>query len=171
MKILFFTHYFPPEVNAPASRTFEHCVRWADQGHDVTVVTCQPNCPNGAVYDGYRNSFRRSFEMVEGIKVVRVWTYVAPNAGTVKRILNFISFMVSAVITSLRLPRPDIVVATSPQFFCGWAGVIVSRMKRVPFLLEIRDIWPESIQAVGAFNNRWLLRALRDTRAMDVQGG
>ncbi len=160
MRILFFTHYFPPEVNAPASRTFEHCVRWADQGHDVTVVTCQPNCPDGVVFEGYRNRLRRSFEVVEGIKVVRVWTYMAPNAGTLKRIVNFVSFMITAVLATLRLPRPDIVVATSPQFFCGWAGVFASRLKRVPLLLEIRDIWPESIQAVGAFKNRFLLRIL-----------
>ncbi len=56
MNILFFSHYFPPEVNAPATRTYEHCVRWAAAGHDVTVVTCAPNCPDGVVYPGYRNS-------------------------------------------------------------------------------------------------------------------
>ncbi len=160
MKILFLTHYFPPEVNAPATRTFEHCVRWARAGHDVTVVTCTPNCPNGVVYPGYENRWLRQIEEIEGVCVVRAWTYVAPNAGTLKRVLNYVSFMLSAVVASIRLPRPDVVVATSPQFFCGWAGVFVSWMKWVPLVLEIRDIWPESIQVVGAIRNRRVLGAL-----------
>ncbi len=160
MKILFLTHYFPPEVNAPATRTFEHCVRWARAGHEVTVVTCAPNCPNGVVYPGYKNRWRRQIEEIEGVRVVRTWTYVAPNAGTLKRVLNYVSFMLSAVVASIRLPRPDVVLATSPQFFCGWAGVFVSWLKWVPLVLEIRDIWPESIQAVGAISNRRVLGAL-----------
>ncbi len=160
MRILFLSHYFPPEVNAPASRTFDHCVRWARSGHEVTVVTCTPNCPNGVVYPGYSNRLLRQVEQVDGVRVVRVWTHLAPNAGTGRRILNFVSYLLSAVLASLRLPRPDVVVATSPQFFCGWAGVLVSRLKRVPLVLEIRDIWPESIEAVGAMRNRRLLRLL-----------
>ncbi len=160
MKILFLSHYFPPEANAPASRTFDHCVRWARAGHDVTVVTCAPNCPEGVVYPGYRNRLRRQIEDVEGVRVVRVWSYLAPNAGTLRRIANYISYMFSAAAASLRLPRPDVVVATSPQFFCGWAGVLVSRLKRRPLVLEIRDIWPEGIVAVGALRNRLLLRTL-----------
>ncbi len=160
MKILFLSHYFPPEVNAPASRTFEHCVRWARAGHNVTVVTCAPNCPDGAVFPGYRNRLRRQVEEIDGVRVVRVWTYLAPNSGTTRRIVNYLSYMFAAVLASIRLPRPDVVVATSPQFFCGWAGVIVSWLKWRPLVLEIRDIWPESIRAVGAMRNGLLLRLL-----------
>lgn len=160
MRILFLSHYFPPEVNAPASRTFDHCLRWARAGHDVTVVTCAPNCPSGVVYPGYKNRLLPQVEQVQDVRVVRVWTYLAPNAGAGRRIVNFLSYLASAVIACLHLPRPDVVVATSPQFFCGWAGVIVSRLKRVPLILEIRDIWPESIAAVGAMRNRPLLRIL-----------
>ncbi len=160
MRILFLSHYFPPEVNAPATRTYEHCVRWARAGHDVTVVTCVPNCPDGVVYEGYRNRFWPQTENINGVRVVRVWTYLAPNAGTTRRIANYVSFMFSAAIACLWLKHPHVVVATSPQFFCGWAGVIVSWLKWCPFVLEIRDIWPESITAVGAIRNRPLLRLL-----------
>ncbi|MCA9111232.1 MAG: glycosyltransferase family 4 protein [Planctomycetaceae bacterium] len=160
MRILFLTHYYPPEVNAPASRTSEHCLRWAAAGHDVTVVTCAPNCPDGVVFDGYRNRLRRQVETVDGVRVMRVWTYVAPNSGTIRRIANYVSYMLSAIWTCLWLSRPDVVIATSPQFFCGWAGVWVSRLKRVPFVLEIRDIWPESIQAVGAMQGGPVVRFL-----------
>ncbi len=160
MRILFLSHNFPPEVNAPATRTFEHCVRWARAGHHVTVVTCAPNWPGGTLYPGYKNTFRRQVEWVEGVRVVRVWTYLAPNAGRFRRIVNYLSYMLCAVLASIRLPRPDVVIATSPQFFCGWAGVIVARMKRAPLVLEIRDLWPDSIRAVGAMRNRLLLRIL-----------
>jgi hypothetical protein len=78
MRIFFLSHYFPPEVNAPASRTYEHCKQWVQDGHEVTVVTCVPNHPRGTVYDGYRNKlFQR--EEKDGIHVVRVWTYVTAN--------------------------------------------------------------------------------------------
>lgn len=161
MKILFLSHYFPPEVNAPAVRTYDHCVRWARAGHDVTIVTCVPNCPDGVVYGGYKNRLRRQVEHIDGVQVIRVWTYLAPNAGAVRRIVNYLSYMLSATLASIRLPRPDVVVATSPQFFCGWAGIFVSRLKRAPLVLEIRDIWPATIEAVGAIQNRWMLGILK----------
>jgi hypothetical protein len=160
VRILFFSHYYPPEVNAPASRTSEHCVRWAEAGHDVTVVTCVPNCPDGVVFDGYQNRWRRQVETREGVRVVRIWSYIAANEGTIRRIANYVSYMLSAIWTALWLPRPDVVIATSPQFFCGWAGVWASRLRRRPFVLEIRDIWPESIVAVGALKNRRMLQFL-----------
>ena len=59
MKILFLTDNFPPEVNAPATRTYEHCKEWVKQGEEVTVITCTPNFPQGKVYTGYRNRLRR----------------------------------------------------------------------------------------------------------------
>jgi glycosyltransferase involved in cell wall biosynthesis len=160
MRILFFSHYFPPEVNAPATRTFEHCRRWVRAGHDVTVVTCVPNCPDGVVYRGYRNRIRRQVEEIDGVRVVRVWTYVAPNSGTVRRIANYVSYQASATWAALRLEQPDVIIATSPQFFCGWAGVWASRFKRVPLVLEIRDVWPESIAAVGAMRRGLGIRYL-----------
>jgi glycosyltransferase involved in cell wall biosynthesis len=160
MRILFLSHYYPPEVNAPAARTSEHCQRWASQGHEVTVVTCVPNCPDGAVFGGYRNRLRRQVEMRDGVEVIRIWTCLAPNAGRVRRILNYLSYMISAVWAGLWVRRPDVIIATSPQFFCGWAGVWVSRLRRCRFVLEIRDIWPESIAAVGAMKKGVLTRIL-----------
>lgn len=160
MKILFFTHYFPPEGNAPASRTYEHCVRWVRAGHDVTVITCVPNVPNGVPYEGYRNRWRSQHEDIDGIHVIRVWTLLAANAGFVLRILNYLSYLLSAVRVGLFVSRPDVIIATSPQFFCGWAGVLVQFFRRIPFILEIRDIWPESITAVGAIRHGVIIRVL-----------
>ncbi len=159
MRILYLSHYFHPEGNAPAKRVYEMCRRWVELGHEVTVITCAPNVPSGVVYDGYRNTWLRR-ETVEGIETIRVWTYLAANRGTALRIVNYLSYMVLAVIAGLRAQRPDLVIATTPQFFCGWAGVWVSRLRRLPFILEIRDIWPDSIVAVGALGSPRLLRLL-----------
>src|SRR5690554_6518887 len=134
MNILFFSHYFPPEVNAPASRTYENSRHWVKAGHTVTVLTSVPNCPDGVVFAGYRNKPIQR-EIIEGIDVRRIWTYIAPNKGTVRRIANFVSYMVTATLYSLFLEKPDIIIATSPQFFCGWAGVCASFLKRTPFIL------------------------------------
>ena len=158
MRILFFCHYFPPEGNAPAARTWAHSRRWSAAGHDVTVITCNPHHPTGVLRPGYRNSLRRRFETVEGVRVVRVWTWLAANAGTWRRLANYLTYMASAAWAGLLERRPDVVVATSPQFFCGWAGVLVSRLRRLPFVLEVRDLWPASIAAVGAVRAPWALR-------------
>lgn len=157
MKILFFSHYFPPEGNAPASRTYANCKRWVEAGHRVTVITCAPNCPDGVVYKGYRNRvFQR--EAIDGIEVIRVWTFLAANKGTFFRIVNYLSYMLGGIVVGIFQKKPDIMIATSPQFFCGWAGIISGRLRNVPLLLEIRDIWPESIIAVGAIKNVTIIR-------------
>lgn len=159
MRILFLTDNFPPEVNAPASRTFEHCREWARLGHDVTVVTGVPNFPAGKVHPGYRNRlFQR--ECMDGIDVVRVWTYVTGNEGFLRRILDYQSFMASAICAAPWLRKPDVIVGTSPQFFTACAANVVSRLKGVPWVFELRDLWPESIKAVGAMRDSLAIRAL-----------
>lgn len=159
MHILFLTDNFPPEVNAPASRTFEHCREWVKAGHPVTVITCAPNFPNGRVFEGYRNRLWQSEEMA-GIRVIRVWSYITANEGFIRRILDYQSFMLTATLASLFVRRPDIVIGTSPQFFTACAAYAVSRMKRIPFVFELRDLWPESIKAVGAMEDSAAIRLL-----------
>lgn len=149
MNILFLTHYYTPEGNAPATRVSALAERWVNMGHNVTVMTCAPNVPNGVVYDGHRNKWTVR-EDINGVHVIRIWTYIAANKGTIRRILNYVSYMHSAFIHGIFLPKPDIMIATSPQFFCGWAGVLLHWFRRFPFILEIRDIWPESIASVNA---------------------
>lgn len=159
MKILFISDNFPPEVNAPASRTFEHCREWVREGHEVTVLTGVPNFPTGKVHAGYRNRLWQSEEM-DGIRVVRVWTYVAANQGTLRRILDYVSFMMTASIAGLFLRRPDVIVATSPQLFTIVAAWFVSKLRRRPYVFELRDLWPESLKAVGVLNGSPVLRLL-----------
>jgi glycosyltransferase involved in cell wall biosynthesis len=159
MHILFLTDNFPPEVNAPASRTFEHCREWVADGHEVTVITCAPNFPAGKVFPGYRNKFCGT-EQMAGIHVIRVWSYIAANKGVGKRVLDYVSFMLSAVMASPRVSNVDVVIGTSPQFFTVCAAYLVSLMKGAPWIFELRDIWPESIRAVGAMKQSLALDML-----------
>ncbi|MDA9279168.1 glycosyltransferase family 4 protein [Schleiferiaceae bacterium] len=149
-RILFLTDNFPPEVNAPATRTYEHAREWVEKGFEVTVITCAPNFPHGKVYEGFENRLVNREEK-DGIKVIRVWTYITANEGFLKRILDYISFAVMAFLAGLWV-RTDIIVATSPQFFTAVAGRWLSFFKFKPWIMEVRDLWPESIAAVGAMN-------------------
>lgn len=159
MRILFLTDNFPPEVNAPANRTFEHCREWARAGHAVTVVTGVPNFPAGKVFAGYRNRLWQT-ERIDGVRVIRVWTYIAANAGFGRRVLDYLSFMLAAILAAPFAGRADVVIATSPQFFTACAGWVVSLLKRTPFVFELRDLWPASIRAVGAVREGPMLRGL-----------
>jgi glycosyltransferase involved in cell wall biosynthesis len=125
----------------------------------VTVITCAPNFPKGKVFDGYQN---RAFqtETIEGIEVIRVWSYITANEGFVRRILDYLSFMASAIVASPRVHDVDLVIGTSPQFFTAVAAYVVSRMKRIPYVFELRDLWPESIKAVGAMKDSFAIRML-----------
>ncbi|PML92262.1 glycosyltransferase family 4 protein [Vibrio breoganii] len=159
MHILFLTDNFPPEGNAPATRTYEHAVRWVKKGHKVTVITCAPNFPEGKVFDGFKNKLYDVSD-IDGIRVVRVKTYITANEGFVKRILDYMSFMVTGFFAGLFQKKPDVIVATSPQFFCACAGWAVSAIRRKPFVFELRDIWPASITAVGAMKDSKAIRLL-----------
>ncbi len=149
MKILFLSENFPPETNAAATRVYERAVYWASWGHQVTVITQAPNFPHGKLFAGYRNAWRQTEEM-SGIRVVRVKTFISLNRGVARRTLDFVSYGVTATLAALREDRPDIVCATSPQFFAAVAGWLVGALRRVPFVFELGDLWPLSISAVGA---------------------
>jgi glycosyltransferase involved in cell wall biosynthesis len=147
--ILFLSHYFVPENNAPAARVHAMSREWVRLGHRVTVLTGAPNVPAGVVYEGYRNRPLQQ-EWIDGVRVVRVWTYLAANRGRLRRGLNFLTYFGSATLAAPLVRDVDLVVATSPQFFAGWAGAPAALSRRVPFVLEVRDLWPASITAVGA---------------------
>ena len=159
MHILFLTDNFPPEGNAPASRTYEHAREWVKLGHAVTVITCAPNFPEGVVFDGYKNKWYQR-NVMDGINVVRVKTYITANEGFAKRILDYISFGIMGGIAGLFQKRPDVIVSTSPQFFCACGAWVLSVIRWKPWVFELRDIWPASITAVGAMEKNRVIRVL-----------
>lgn len=158
MKILFLTDNFPPESNAPASRTYEHCIEWLKQGAEVTVITCAPNFPKGQLFSGYKNKLYQT-EHIDGIRVIRVWTYITANRGLTARILDYFTFCVSSFIASLFV-RTDLIIATSPQLFTAVGGYWAAFCKRKPWIMEVRDLWPASIKAVGAMRESIIIKLL-----------
>lgn len=150
MRIVFVSQYFPPEIGAPSARVHELAREWVAQGHEVTVLTAFPHHPTGVKAPGDRGVVTRR-ERVDGIDVVRTYVWASANKGVVKRMASYASFMASAMaIGPVRVRRPDVLVATSPQLLCGVAGYALAKMLRVPFVFEVRDLWPESILAVDA---------------------
>ncbi len=142
-------------------------------GHQVTVITTAPNFPEGRLFDGYCNAWCTK-ESMDGIRVLRLKTYITANEGFLRRTLDYVSFMIMGGLAALCQPRPDVVVTTSPQFFCAMAGWIVTRLRRLPWVFELRDLWPASIVAVGAMKEsrtirllEWIeLRMYRDANAV-----
>lgn len=159
MHILFLTDNFPPEGNAPATRTYEHAKEWIKLGHKVTIITGAPNFPEGKVFNGFSNSWY-SKSNIEGIEVRRVKTYITANEGFSKRIIDFMSFMVTSFFAGLFVKKPDVIVGTSPQFFTAVSAWALSAIKFKPFIFELRDIWPASITAVGAMERSLPIRIL-----------
>ena len=155
MKLLFITDNFPPETNAPATRTYEHCKEWVKKGTEVTIITCAPNFPQGKVYEGYKNRLFQK-EEIDGIEVIRVWSYITANEGFSKRVLDYVSFAFMAFWAGL-FQKYDVIIATSPQFFTTWTASALSKIRRKPWIFELRDLWPESIRTVGAMKQSRVL--------------
>jgi colanic acid biosynthesis glycosyl transferase WcaI len=159
VKILYVSQYFPPEMGAPSARAVELSRHWARMGHEVTVLTGFPNHPTGIVPEVWRSRFRRLHhaEIIDGVRVVRTWLWPLPNRKAHERIRNYTSFCVSAAISGLALHKPDVIIATSPQLLVALSGWWLAFWKRVPFVFEVRDLWPESLVAVGAGDEGSLL--------------
>ena len=158
MRILFLTDNFPPEVNAPATRTFEHCQEWIKKGHQITVITCAPNFPHGKLYNGYKNKLYQC-ELISEIKVIRVWSYMSSNSGFTKRVIDYLSFAFMSFFIGI-FQKHDIIIATSPQFFTTWSGWAISKIRRKPWIFELRDLWPESIKTVGVMKQGYIINLL-----------
>lgn len=152
VKILYVSQYFPPEMGAPAARADELSRHWAQMGHDVTVLTGFPNHPTGVVPPEWRPRFRRLgyTEEIDGVTVARTWLWPLPNRKAHERIRSYASFCISSVLRGLNLSKPDVVIGTSPQLLVALSGWWLARWSRVPFVFEVRDLWPESLAAVGA---------------------
>ena len=165
MRILFLTDNFPPEVNAPATRTYEHCVEWVKLGAEVTVITCFPNFPKGKIYNGYQNKLYQK-EIIDGIRVIRVWSYMSPNTGFVKRVFDFMSYAFMAFLLGV-FQKCDLIIGTTPQFFTAISASCLAFIKRRPWVMEVRDLWPESIVAVGAMKRQDL--AFKFLRKIEIK--
>lgn len=161
MRILVISQWFPPEPGGGPARFLEMGREWAAAGHEVHVVAGIPNWPTGMVAQGYGGR-RYVRETIEGIHVHRTWVYPTPNEGRLKRVANHLSFVASAPITSVlrRLPA-DVVVSTSPPLFAAVAGLGIARMRSIPHVFDVRDLWPDAIFALGQVHSPQIQSLLR----------
>src|ERR1035437_2303254 len=146
-------------MGAPAARASELACHWAQAGHDVSVLTGFPNHPTGVVPPEWRGRLRRMIyqERVGGVDVFRTWLWPLPNRKAHERMRNYASFCVSAALRGLAIPRPDVIIASSPQLLVGLAGWWLAFARQLPFVFEVRDLWPESLAAVGVGDENSLL--------------
>jgi glycosyltransferase involved in cell wall biosynthesis len=160
LKIGLFSHYFLPEIGAPSARLGDFASNWAASGHDVHVVTCFPNHPSGVVYPGYRSS-AYLLEVERGVRIHRNWSYVTPNKGVLKKTLGHLSYWLSARRNSLHhLPNLDCAIGSSPTFFAAMAARDCARRQGIPFVMEVRDLWPAIFRDLGVVRNRLVLNLL-----------
>jgi glycosyltransferase involved in cell wall biosynthesis len=149
VRIAYVCHYFVPEPAAPAARVHEFARAWVQAGHSVDVITTFPNHPLGRVPPEYQCRAMAT-ERLDGIRVLRCWLYAVPNRGVGRRGLDHLSFMLTSVLLGLpRLRNVDVVIASSPTLFSALSAWLMARVRRVPFVLEVRDLWPEAIVDLG----------------------
>jgi glycosyltransferase involved in cell wall biosynthesis len=161
VRILYVSQYYPPEMGAPSARVHELSRAWVQRGHRVTVLTAFAHHPTGVKAARDRWVLTRR-ESAYGIDIVRTYVYAAANKGVIKRMASYASFMFSAMtLGRLRVARPDVVIATSPQLLCAVAGWALARSYLVPFVFEVRDLWPESILAVEALRDSAFIQMLK----------
>lgn len=154
MRILYLSQYFPPEVGATQIRAHEMAANLVSLGHQVTVMTEMPNHPSGIIRPEYRRKFR-AIETLDGIEVVRSWVYATPYKTFRRRLIFYLSFMITTIFNSLFLERKrfHVVYATSPPLLVGLAGLIIAKLKKIPLVFEVRDLWPESAVELGELTN------------------
>lgn len=154
LHILYLVQQFPPEVGAGAGRVLEMARRWVEAGARVTVVTGMPNRPQGVVHPDYRGRLFVDEEW-EGIRVLRSWLYASPEHGFARTVANNASFMVTSAVHALvRATKPDVLIASSPPFLPHVAGAAVATLRRIPLVLEVRDLWPDYMVSMGVVRER-----------------
>jgi glycosyltransferase involved in cell wall biosynthesis len=158
MNILIISQYFPPEVGAAATRWSEYGQILCDLGHRVTVLTELPNYPSGIIEEGYPKYWFHRDEVQQGKpEVIRVPVWANPRKTTFQRLGFFSSFMLSAMIRSLILPKYDLIIVSSPPLFVGLISTFLRPFKKAHYVLDLRDIWPESAQVLGEIKSANML--------------
>ncbi|SRR6266487_426478 len=157
-RILIISRYYPPEVAISGVCLSEIAKRFAKLGHEVTVLTTVPNYPTGVVPAAYRGRLIQE-ETLDGVRVVRIWSYAAPNKGYIWRTFAQLSFGCLAPILGWKKSGdPEVVIVSSPPLFNVIAGRIVAWLKRRPLVLRVADLWPESAVKLGVLHNSLLIR-------------
>ncbi|MCB9453685.1 MAG: glycosyltransferase family 4 protein [Anaerolineaceae bacterium] len=149
MHILLIATYFAPDEGAAAIRLTRLAKKLHDRGHQVTVLTALPSYPQGRIHEGYRGKWIVT-EDREGVRVIQTWLWATPSPKISRKLLSQMSFMFTAALRGFTLPRPDVILIEAQPVFTNLAGVFLSKIKRVPYVLNVSDLWPDHLLSVGA---------------------
>ena len=156
MRFLILTQYYPPEIGAPQIRLSAVARQLKTLGHEVEVVTGLPNYPTGRIAPGYRRCFYRR-EDIDGVAVHRVWLYPALGSG-LRRMANYLSFVLTSLWGLLRCQRPDFVIVESPPLFLSMSGFLAARRWGAGMIVNIADLWPDTVRELGMLKDGPLLK-------------
>ena len=157
MRVLIFTQYFTPEIGATQTRLHTFAAGLAERGHEVEVICEAPNHPQGVVRPGYGGKLvdRRR---LDGFRVSYVWVSTHPVKTTRNRLAFYGSYTAGAALVGSAMRRPNVIFASSPPLPVGVAAAAAAIRHRVPWVLDVRDLWPEAAVALGELSNPRLLR-------------
>lgn len=156
--ILFITPYYPPEKTAPAIRISETAQCLVKHGYQVTVLTTSPNFPSGIVPQEYRGHLIQR-EVRDRVSIVRVWSYITPNRGFLRRILGQLSFgCIAPLLGWKEVGHPDVIIVESPPLFDAIGARMLAWGKHCPFIFTVADLWPEAAIQMGVLRNQVLIR-------------
>jgi putative colanic acid biosynthesis glycosyltransferase WcaI len=157
MRFLVLSQYFPPEVGATQVRLSAMCRELVRAGHQVDVVTGMPHHPFGMIFPSYRGRFS-SLEFHEGVLVHRTWLYAANGSGW-RRVVSYLSFMLTSLYSVVRARRPDYILVDSPPLFLGITGWMASMYWKCPFIFNVADLWPDSVLDLGVMKEGVFVKA------------
>ena len=149
------TQWFDPE---PTFKGLLFAKELISRGFEVEVITGFPNYPGGKLYDGYRMKLIQK-EVIEGVSVTRLPLYPSHDKNKIGRVANYLSFAFSALIYGLFFAkRPAVIYAYHPPLTVGVSAAIINFFRRVPIVLDIQDMWPDTLKATGMIANSRILK-------------
>jgi len=157
MRFTILTQYYPPEIGAPQVRLSAFARELKRHGHNVQVITALPNYPKGVIDKGYQGKLVVR-EHLDDIPVTRTWIYPATGRNIVKRLLNYLSFTLSSLWALVTLPHADVIFVESPPLFLCLSAWLVGRLRRQKLCINISDLWPDSVVALGIMREGLFVR-------------
>jgi glycosyltransferase involved in cell wall biosynthesis len=159
MKIILFHQYFLGK-NDPGGSRWNQLTKYFIEHDSFSIDVMAGNIHYATGKQVGKNIWYNKEKIDENITVHRTWTYSGYNSNFVGRLIGYFSYTFSSLWKSLFLTKPDIIIVTSPSIFVGISALVLSKVKKVPFIFEVRDLWPESAIATGVLTNKFLINIL-----------
>lgn len=153
MRILFLAQCYAPEDVSAATLITQLTVDLTKRGHQVSIVTGVPSYPHGFVFKGYRNRLYH-VETLDNVRVIRTWSYISPSKRFWSRLFHYGTYSATAFYGGLAAGRPDVLVSFSPPLPLGLSAWLLSRIWRVPWVLQLEDLYPDAAVAAGVMRNK-----------------